>query len=343
MLTMENRGIRIAERYGYKLVPHFFNLFFILDNWNNIPIGKTIVSLYNYRQKEFVEIFKKYDENIGIATVNYTNVHVIKNHNEFEIIVYNVDSIHDHKSKYLLMLFLGNKFIFRRGKVYLYDIVIRNLIKSHDLQFKIKKINLIRVRSLFGNNIVSYYPKKELIRNSIILGKGANDSIYVITEINNKRVLYYVKRIRKIPRLNRIALKNHKLQYQFFKMLLQKGILQKETLFPIVPLRSLFTSLRISGTSEWKFSPLYVFNGRLVNANIYARAMNPVLIDYDYDETNQVLLKFADESYHSVLCGLDYKNMLWCITLPAITMWWRIKEVYKYVYDLDNQTKVFNY
>ncbi|AOS58376.1 conserved lipothrixviral protein [Sulfolobus islandicus filamentous virus 2] len=336
---MENRGIRIAERYGYKLVPNFFNLFFILDNWNNIPIGKTIVSLYNYRQKDFDEIFKKYDQNIGIATINYTTIHIIKHSNEFEIIVYNVDSIHDHKSRHLLRLFLGNTFIFRKGKVYLHGIVIGNLIKSHDLQFKVKKINLIRVRSLFDNNIVSYYPKKELIRNSIILGKGANDSIYVINEINNKRVLYYVKRIRKIPRLNRIALKNHKLQYQFFKTLLQKGILQKEILFPIVPLKS----LRISKTTSWKFSPLYVFNGRLINTNIYARAMNPVLIDYDYDEANQVLLKFADELYHSVLCGLDYKNMLWCIALPPITKFWKIKDVYKYAYDLDNETKVFNY
>jgi len=400
---IENPGIRIAKKYGYQYYNYFFRLIHILEKWDNIPIGKNVVSTYLYHNKDFVEIFKKYTENIGIVNIYNTTVHITKNNNEFNIIVYNVDNVYNNNHEYFLKLFfseflpenleknehyvvlelingkaelsrylyLTESFIFNNGKVYLRNIIypnsrpirINNLIMKHDLHFTVKKINKIRIKSLFENGAILYYPKKELNKNYIFIGKDSYDNLYAITKINNKNSNYYIERMKKeisrIPPKNRLALKNHKIQYQFFKMLLEKGILVKETKFPYelnkhfnIPNYHIdFHWFRISKDTnnypKWDFSPMYVFNEKLVHSDINTRIMNPVLVDYDYDEVNQVLLKFFDVTnniqYRSILCGLDYKNTLWCIQLTPITMRWRIKNVYKYIYDLDDKTKVFNY
>lgn len=117
-MVTETKGIRIAERYGYKLIPHFFNLIYVLDNWNNIT---KIASMYDYHEKVFLETFKKHDENTGMVNILDHYIHIIKNHNEFEIIVYNVDSVRNHKTKRFLRSFLLNVFMFKRGKVYLHE------------------------------------------------------------------------------------------------------------------------------------------------------------------------------------------------------------------------------
>lgn len=359
-MAEETKGSRIAKRYGFELISHFFNLIYVLDNWDRL---KRISAIYDYHEKTFLETFRKHDENTGMVNILDHYMHIIKNHDEFEIIVYNIDSVRNHKTKRFLRSFLLSVFTFKRGKVYLREssIVLKSFLldsfmfkrakvylressikssrKPHELHFKVRKVNLIRVRSLFDGSIISYYPKKGLNGNPIILGKGVDNSLYVITEINGKRVSYYTRRMRKMPKINRIALKNRKIQYQFFKMLLGKGILTR----PVKIISTIPGSFRLSKTPSWAFSPVYFFNNNLVRSFIDPSILNPVLIDYDYDETNQVLLKFIDETYHSLLCGLDYRNSLWCITLPPITMWWRIKNVYKYVYNLEDDMKVFNY
>ena len=149
----------------------------------------------------------------------------------------------------------------------------------------------------------------------------------------------------KIPLKNRLALRNHKIQYYFFKILLDKGILQKETKLcyelngfcESPPCSIYYYWFRISNDSMkyfvWGFSPMYMFNRILVRSDINIQIMNPILIDYDYDETNQVLLKFFDVTnhiwYRSVLCALTYENTFRCVQLAPITITWKIKSVYK--------------
>jgi len=67
------------------------------------------------------------------------------------------------------------------------------------------------------------------------------------------------------------------------------------------------------------------------------------LQDFDYDGVNQILLKFIDEFRNSYLCGIDYSNILWCMRLPGIMYKYKIKSVYRVLYDLDTNTKMFEF
>lgn len=329
-------GSKIAKKYEYELIPNFFDIIYILDNWNGV---KRIAYGYDYHEKQFFETFKRYDD-WGIVNIMGYDVNVIKKFSdEFEVIVHNVDGRYNEKSRHFLKLFLKNVFNFRKGKVYFRDVLIKSSVRSHELKLVIRKLNLIRVRSLFDGSTVEYYHDK----NTIVLGKSNSGGLYVITEINGKSAKYYIERTGKIPRINRIALNNRKIQFQIFRMLLNKGVLKlPEKPFSIIPV-----TFRVSRIRPWEFSLIYQFDQHRIRTNVVndiaESLMSPILIDYNYDDTNQILLKLADPIYGSLLCGLDYKNDLWCMQLPGITKYWRISKVYKYMYDLDEYTKVFNY
>lgn len=338
------KGKKIAEKQGYRLIPRFFDILYILENWDII---NKISHNYDYHEKRFLVAFRKYGNNVGDAgfvdIADYI-INIIKeNPNEYEIIVHNVDADFGLKSREYLRKFLRNIFTFKKHKVYFHDVLLKSSLTTHELKFRVRKIPLVKSQSFVDKSTVQYYPGLRKMRKPIILGKGADNSLYVITEINNRPISYYISRMNKMPKINRIALRNHKVQYSFFKMLLNKGILiPDENSFYVV-----YMPFRLSKSqwarSFWRFSPIYLFNEKRMRANFNIILWNPILVDYDYDESNQVLLKFVDEMHRSILCGLDYKNMLWCIELPPITTWWRISKVYKYIYDLDEKTKVFNF
>lgn len=346
------KGKRIAEKLGYRLIPHFFDILYILENWSII---NKVVYNYDYHEKRFLITFKKYDNSVGDAgfvdIADYIINIIRESPNEFKVIVNNVDANFGEKSREYLRKFLRNIFKFKGHKVYFYDVLLKSSLTTHELKFRVRKISLAKSQSLIDGSEVRYYPGLRKFERLVILGKGSNDTLYIITEINNRPISYYTSRIGKMPKLNRIALRNHKIQFEFFKMLLNKGILMKdEKAFHKIPTSFTITDFptwKIAPfdvyLTRWRFSSLYNFNEKRVNATFRVDFLHPILVDYNYDETNQVLLKFADRNLGSVLCGLDYKNTMWCITLPGITKYWRIQKIYKYVYALDEYTKMFEY
>jgi len=71
--------------------------------------------------------------------------------------------------------------------------------------------------------------------------------------------------------------------------------------------------------------------------------IHTALQDFGYDEVNQILIKFIDEFRNSYLCGVDYSNRLWCMRLPGFMYKYKIKSVYKVLYNLDENTKLFEF
>jgi len=55
------------------------------------------------------------------------------------------------------------------------------------------------------------------------------------------------------------------------------------------------------------------------------------------------VLKFIDEFNNTYLCGVDYSNRMWCMRLLGFMFKYKIKSVYKVLYDLDANTKLFEF
>jgi len=132
--------------------------------------------------------------------------------------------------------------------------------------------------------------------------------------------------------------------YQFIKMFRNKGILK--TKFEIKPAyipRKIQIKNKEIMENAYKFSFPYELENRTVRFN----GIMTVLIDYDYDGVNQILLKFQQITNtwvrNTLLCGIDPQNRFWCNILNNFMASWKIKSVYRYMYELDESTKMYEF
>jgi len=174
------------------------------------------------------------------------------------------------------------------------------------------------------------------------------DKLYLY-KINDKKVKniinYHKKRHDDIPYILRIKMQNRKIEYAIFKMLLKKGIFEyfKKEIY-IFSMGLFFRILRDEWKNhEWEFTNIAVNNVKRMRGGQFPNFMYTVLQDYNYDDVNQILLKFADPYNRTYLCGVDYANNMWCMRLQGFMFKYTIKSVYKAMYELDEKTKVFEF
>jgi len=172
----------------------------------------------------------------------------------------------------------------------------------------------------------------------------SRDGLYLY-KIQNKRVKdiieHFKKTKRHIPYIVRVKMKNRKIEYAFFKMLLKKGILDLRGIPPFITVKGI-NNIEIE-KNAWGFSNVITLNLNRIRGAEFPDFAYATLQDYHYDDVNQIVLKFRDALYNTHLCGVDYGNRMWCMRLPGIMFKYKIKSVYKVLYNLDEKTKVFEF
>jgi len=323
----------------------------ILKNFDNFEIGKKYVFKKNYKfgdyEYELHKLNQKtifmyiFDNKIEITKINDNKFEVTINLNDFQSIAERrritifMKVEREHYNHYLLWYYrsvwhfdfednFGNLIIPIRHDSQLLKLIVVKKPKKYYLSLpELEKREL---------------PDKEfgfpLIPNELYL-----------YEINGKKVSemleYYEKKYKGMPYILRIKLQNRKIEYMFLKMLVNKGIFKYLNDISFKPPFKIRTSdLRYY---EWEFMNIVTPVVERMRGGQFPNFLDTVIQDYDYDNTNQVLLKFIDKRNQTFLCGVDYGNNMWCIRLSGFMYKYRIKSVYKVMYELDEQTKMFEF
>lgn len=345
------KGKIVARERGYIFLPGFFSLEYVLYEWNNIPLHQNVVAEYVYRLKDFVECLRKHSEDFATVWIDTSEIEIRKLGDKFIITMDNINRVYNFYHIMHLENFFSHKDYGRNSNSLFFDNRKAFLrINGEKIRLYDNKITLTVERDAGDNAIFMLPPWKPFWMYNYKL---------FVTKVNGKGIKYYEKRawVKKMymPKANKLLIENRKYQYAFFKMLEKKGVLKKTPISfaPPIYLQDYIKSQEwkliplSKNYSKWEFTPLYEVNLKRFSGDINDSPKMPVLVDFDYDNTNQILLKFIDVGtgfrYTSLLCGLDYKDMLWCIRLPGITMFWNIKKTYKYVYAMDESTKIFEY
>jgi hypothetical protein len=172
----------------------------------------------------------------------------------------------------------------------------------------------------------------------------SKDGLYLY-KIQDKRVKDIIGNLKKtnrhIPYITKVKMKNRKIEYEFFRMLLKKGIVDLRSIPPFITIRRI-KNIEID-RHTWGFSNVITLNLKRIRGTQFPDFAYATLQDYYYDGVNQVVLKFVDEFNNTYLCGIDYSNRMWCMRLPGIMYKYSIRSVYKVLYNLDEQTKVFEF
>lgn len=330
---------RIAENHGYVLLNKMPTLDDIIENWDFFEIDKTYAYKYNKVYKDFEFKVEKKNENRIIINILCFMIIITKNGNRITVDTDNLREAKRYKVRDDLEIFLkfGGRqlFFLYKKKVKLNLHMFSLYLHNNSISLKIEIRNKIPKRHV---EIDSYYSRK--LKKFILL-----------TSINGKGYRYYLKRAMRIPITVRVAFENRKAQFTFGKMLLNKGILMRN-FNPRLSKRALmYMKLWDWANALWHFSNLYQLNEDKLDLQgfrfLRICKMTWVLLDYDYDNVNQVLLKFLlvddDDNEYTAFCGIDYRNKMWCIQLNNRMKYWKIRSVYKYIYQLDKNTKMFEF
>ncbi len=74
----------------------------------------------------------------------------------------------------------------------------------------------------------------------------------------------------------------------------------------------------------------FSFTYELKNNLVHFNGVETILVDYDYDQVNQILLKLRrriiTETEITLLCRIGANNRLWCNRLRELMKCWRVKK-----------------
>lgn len=332
------KGEKIAEKNGYILLENIPKLEDIIENWDNLE-DNFYVAEYDYNIKDFKFYMRKYLNNITRIWVCSYHIEIKRTENKIEIKFDDVREIQSDMASILDRIFV---------EFFSFWIKYASIkINSNGKKFYI---------DLFSRRIDATFEltdNEREIRNSINYSeKLINRKYLALVKINNRERRYYVKRFGKIPTQIKIMIRNRKISYMITKMLLNKEILEKEE-FTILPEMKLQYQLKMKLKLDdiiymrYKLTPIYHFNEDRINLQGIRNIKNFAITDYDYDGVNQIIFKIIAfneiNDTISALCGVDYRNMLWCVRISDFMQFWKIKEVYKFMYKLDENTKLFEF
>jgi len=323
----------------------------ILRNFDNFEIGKKYVYKYNSRIRDFEYELHKLNPKTAFMYIFNNKVEITKiNDRKFEVVV----NLNDYET------------IAERRRIEIFVKVERKHYNHYPLYYY-RKVWHFSFDSTFGNLIIPIRHNSRLLKLTIIkkpqryyltlpelekrelpdkeFGFPIIPGELYLYEINGKKVKdilkHYKKKYKGMPYIIRIKLQNRKIEYMFLKMLINKGIFKQLNDISITPpFRIRREDLRYY---EWEFMNMITPIIERMRGGQFPNFLDSIIQDYDYDNTNQVLLKFIDKQNQTYLCGIDYANNMWCTRLPGFMYRYKIKSVYKTLYDLNEQTKLFEF
>jgi len=323
----------------------------ILKDFDKFEVGKRYVFKKNYKFGDFEYELHKLNPKMVFMYIFHSKIEITKvGENKFEVVINlnNFESIAErrrieifmkverkHYSHYLL-------WYYRKVWHFSFDSTFGNLVIPIRYDSRLLKLIIIRKPQRFYLSLPEL-EKRELPDKEY--GFPLIPGELYLYSINGKKVSqileHYKKKYKGMPYIIRLKLQNRKIEYTFLKMLINKGIFKYLNDTSIKPPFKIRTSdLRYY---EWEFTNVVIPTIERMRGGQFPNFLDTVIQDYDYDSTNQVLLKFIDKQNQSYLCGVDYKNDMWCMRLPGFMYKYKIKSVYKVMYDLDDKTKMFEF
>jgi len=319
----------------------------ILTNFDKFEIWKKYIWKYNPRLRDYEYELHRLNENTIYMYIMNNKIEITRiTNNKFEVTI-NLNDYRLFSERKRFMEFMryenkkyqSNLLWYYRGKWYLnlyrFDIPVR----EKDL---ILKLMIIRKPQEY------YLTLPELEKMSLPEKEYgmpiSKDGLYLY-KIQDRRVKDIIENLKKtnrhIPYIVRVKMKNRKIEYAFFKMLLKKGIFDLRDLPPFITIKRI-KNIEIE-KHTWGFSNVITLNLNRIRGAEFPDFAYATIQDYHYDGVNQVVLKFIDEFNNTYLCGVDYSNRMWCMRLPGFMFKYKIKSVYKVLYELDEKTKVFEF
>jgi len=323
----------------------------ILRNFDNFEIGKKYMYKYNSHVKDYEYELHKLNPNMIYMYIFNDKIEITKiNENKFEVTI----NLNDYKT------------IAERRRIEIFMKVERKHY-NHYLLYYYRKVWHFSFDNTFGNLVIPIRYDSRLLKLIIVrkperyyltlpelIKRPIPDREYGFPIIPNELYLYsingkkvsemiehYKRKYKGMPYIIRLKLQNRKIEYSFMKMLINKGIfkyLNDISFKPPFKIRQ--EDLRYY---EWEFMNIITPNIERMRGGQFPNFLDSVIQDYSYDNANQVLLKFIDKQNQTFLCGVDYANNMWCMRLPGYMYKYRIKSVYKTLYDLDENTKMFEF
>jgi len=331
--------------------PRIIHLMYIIKDFNSFSEGIRYVEKYNNKLKDYEYELHKLNYQTAYMYIlnNKIEIHK-KSENKFEVLINfnNFQSIAEKRRLTKFMMidripFFESLVYFKGHRVY---------FRFDDLFYSYRKRTDI-VKLTFMKKTEKYYlalpelEKREIPEKEY--GFPVIPDLLYLYKIDYKKVseiiAQYKTKWKIMPYHLKIKFKNRKTEYAIFKMLINKGIMKydKSTKIDEYTLKRLRIENYSIDLHKFEFSNVIIANNKRLRGNDFPLFKEIILQDFDYDNVNQILLKFITPSNEVYLCGVDYGNNLWCVRLPEFMLKYRIKSVYKVLYDLDENTKVFEF
>jgi hypothetical protein len=326
-------------------------LMYILKDFDNFLEGIRYVEKYNSHFRDYEYELHKLNYQTAYVYILHNKIEIHKkNDNKFEVFINfnNFQSIAERRRLTKFMMIDNTPFF--RSLVY---------FKEHKLYFRFKDLfynyrNRTSITKLtFMRKTEKYYltlpelEKREIPEKEY--GFPIIHNLLYLHKINDKKVseiIEYQKNKWKImPYYLKVKMKNRKIEYAIFKMMINKGIMKydKSIEFDTHTL----THLRIKNCDieiyKFEFSNVFIANDTHLRGDDFPLIKDIIIQDFDYDNVNQILLKLITPFNENYLCGIDYSNSMWCVRLSSFMIKYKIKSVYKVLYNLDENTKVFEF
>jgi hypothetical protein len=337
-------GFRIGKKYGYIFLSSIPSVYAVIDQFDKYEEGKIYVFGYDYHSKEFeLSIQKQTSDRIRISYLHH-EIWIYKEGNKYKIFIPWVMEKYRNELNYLFnfnLHFHYNRIIYKWRGIKDFKVILKRA-KSFTMEIRIAKRMLYN--DLITGELRHIYVPRDITQNGIVVWTDIRLNKFVLTKINDVEIKKVKKRIEKKEKspdiYHRRMIKTKDVMYQFIKMFRNKGILK--TKFEIKPVY-LYPKLWIENEEIIENAYRFSFPYELENRTVRFNGVMTVLIDYDYDGVNQILLKFLQRTDTTLLCGIDPQNRFWCNRLSNFMASWRIKSVYKHMYELDENTKMYEF
>ena len=341
---VERPGLRIAKKYGYIFLQSIPSVYSIINKFDEYEEGKIYVFGYDYNFKEFIfSMQKQTADRIRVSYLHH-EIWIYKEGNKYKIFVPWVKEKYRNEVNYLFnfnMYFHYNRVIYKWRGIKEFKVILK---KAKSFVIEIRIARRVLYNDLITGELKVMYTPRDILKNGIVVWEDIRLNKIVLTKVNNVEIKKIKKRIEKKEKspdsYYKQMMKTKDIMYQFIKMFRNKGILK--TKFEIKPEylhRKIWIENEEIVENAYRFSFPYELENRTVRFN----GVMTVLIDYDYDGVNQILFKFQQRTDTTLLCGIDPNNRFWCNRLSNFMMSWKIKSVYKYMYELDESTKMYEF
>jgi len=345
---MGKPGSKIVKRYGYIFLESVSSIYAVIDKFDNYEEGKIYVFGYDYHFKEFtVSIQKQSPDRIRVSYLHH-EIWIYKEGNKYKIFIPWVMEKYRNELNYLFnfnFYFHYNRIIYKWIGIKEFKIVLKRA-KSFLMEIRIAR--RVLYNDLITGELKEMYAPRDVLKNGITVWEDVRGNKFVLTKINDVEMKKIKKRIEKKEKspdsYYKQMMKTKDIMYQFIKMFRNKGILKtKFEIKPVyVPPKFQIKNKEIM-ENVYRFSFPYELENRTMRFN----GMMTILIDYDYDGVNQILFKFQQRTNtminNTLLCGIDPQNRFWCNILSNFMASWKIKSVYRYMYELDESTKMYEF